>query len=466
MGASVALSKERRDALPAEMFAVPDRRLIPIHDDRHVRMARAQIDQMRDLSASERLAGKGHISRRAAELGIDDFESVTFEMQAMALAVPDEEHPNKMPFTGILTRVDESSDAPPGGSTGKCVFIPSAVAEAALGSLLGMGVDCTEDFSGHDSRFKIGLITEATISGNALHIAGFLYANDFPEECARIKKEKSKLGFSYECKVAISDKDADPWVVDRIVFTGAAVLYKDKAAYRTTSLAAQAELESEMELKDIAAAIDKLTASVATVVTTVEAQSKEIKDLKAGRGASLAGPIIDQVQPHVAACNACASAMEAAGVGDHPTKGHARMLRHVAAHMSAAAVSGHVPHIYRDSDYFSDSRVEANEAEVKAAKEKDDKAAADLKATQDLLASIQTELKDLKAKAFTQAEPPARRTVTPEVTALLTKIGLTASETDKLTVHNVDKTLEAAGIKGPAAIAAKLKMRQEGLLAA
>jgi hypothetical protein len=72
-------------------------------------------------------------------------------------------------------------------------------------------------------------------------------------------------------------------------------------------------------------------------------------ELNSGRGASLAGPIIDQVRPHVDACNACADAMEAAGIGGHLVHGHAAVLRRVAAHMAAEAAAGRLPHVYHES---------------------------------------------------------------------------------------------------------------------
>ena len=466
----MALSKAERDAMPPEMFAVPHRKQLPLHDERHVRMANGQLLHVK-LTAAERRAATENVLRRAAELGIDTsewgLESVTFELHAMSLDMPTEEHPNRMPFTGILTRVDEASDEPPGGAAGKRVFIPKEVAQVALPTLMGMGVDTTPEFDGHDAQFKIGVITEATIEGNAVHIAGFLYASDFPEECARIKSEKNRLGFSYECKVAISDKNADPWVVDRIIFTGAAILYKDKAAYRTTSLAAKADLENEMELKDIAAAVEKLSASLATIGAAVTAQGEDLKTLKAGKGASLAGPIVDQAMPHVGACNACADAMEAAGIGTHPTHGHAAVLRRVGAHILHAATMGKLPHIYRDHSYFGGDGVEAA-TETPEAKASREKTAADLKAAQDSIAALTTKLADMTAaaaKAQESTKNPDRKTLSNGAQALLSKFNVKDGE--QITAANVDEILKAAGVPtGHQTIAAKLKLRAEGLLAA
>jgi cell division protein FtsB len=448
----MSLTREQRDALPDSDFAIPGQRRLPLHDDRHVRMARSQIDAMKGLTAAERAEGKARIAARVAALGIDEVR-ITFEMQAMAIAVPEEAHPNRLPFTGILTRVDEPSDNPPGGANGKRVYIPSPVAEAALDTLALMGVDCTEDFSGHDARFKIGVITEARIKGNAVEIAGFLYRDDFPEECARIQKEKSSLGFSYECKVSISDMDADPWVVDRIIFTGAAILYKEKAAYRTTSLAATAAQETAMTADEL----KKLHDTLAALAASVTSISDKVNKLEAGKGASLAGPIIDQAMPHVGACNAAADAMEAAGIGTHPTRGHAAVLRRVGAHILHGATMGKLPHIFNDHSYFEHG-MEAS-AEDKAAKAKQE---ADLKALQDTIAGLNTQLADLKAAAAKTTETaPARKTAPGK--SLLDKYGLQATDDATISIGVVDKALEAAGVRGVKAIEAKLAMHQQGI---
>jgi len=89
-----------------------------------------------------------------------------------------------------------------------------------------------------------------------------------------------------------------------------------------------------------------------------------------------------------------------------------------------------------------------------------------LKALQDLVAGINTQLADLKAAAEKNATAPDRKTISPEVTALIAKLGLSAqADAGKLTIADVDKTLEAGGITGSAAIAAKLKIRSAGLIA-
>src|SRR5437588_5502714 len=76
-------------------------------------------------------------------------------------------HPNRMPFRGVLTILDASSDRPPAGARGHRVVLTRAAAEAALPSLIGMAVDFTAGFDGHDARRKVGIITSAEIVSGA-----------------------------------------------------------------------------------------------------------------------------------------------------------------------------------------------------------------------------------------------------------------------------------------------------------
>lgn len=458
------LDKAARDALPDEHFAVPGKRKLPIPDAHHTRLAWTQVDRTEGLSPDERRVAKERIKRRAHELGIstDDWHvtaSIAFE--AMALEMPTVDgHPNRKPFRGVLTRIDQASDAPPGGASGKRTLIPKDVAESALPSLLGMAVDYTPDFDGHDRRSKIGLITGAEIVGDAIEIEGFFYAKDFPSEVAAICAEKSALGFSYECDARIQDTEADVWTLSHCVFTGAAVLYKHLAAYTTTSLAAQAAQELEMTKEEMLAILAEANKPTADAIAALTSKVNEIE----AKGASLGGPIIDQVKPHVDALNAAADAMEKAGVGVHATAGHVGVVRRVAAHMAAAAVSGNVPHIYRDHDYLPSASVEAGAA--KTDKAIADAVAAAIKPVTEQLEAANTKVKDLEAKAFKNAEQPQRATLSPQIMTLLAKGGVKVEDMGdkKLSVAEVDKVLDAAGLTGQKRIEAKLKMRHEGLM--
>ncbi len=87
------------------------------------------------------------------------------------------------------------------------------------------------------------MITRAEIAGRVIEVGGFLYAKDFPEIVAEIGRPgsvggRAGLGMSYEIADAlVEDIKASVWVLNRVTFTGAAVLRRDKAAYFSTWIA-------------------------------------------------------------------------------------------------------------------------------------------------------------------------------------------------------------------------------------
>jgi hypothetical protein len=168
-------------------------------------------------------------------------ESMAIEMPAVHA------HPNRAAFRGVLTTVDVASDKSPSGARGHRVLLTRRAAEAAIPSLMGMGLGYSPSLDRHDARRKIGVITRAEIVGRTIEIGGFLYARDFPEIVAEIgrpghsgaapraRPERAGLGMSYEITDAlVEDITASVWVLNRVTFTGAAVLRRDKAAYRST----------------------------------------------------------------------------------------------------------------------------------------------------------------------------------------------------------------------------------------
>ena len=124
------LTKEERDKLPAEHFALPDKRELPIHDETHTRLAWSIGRVGRTTcSSAERTEARRNIRRHAKELGIDTSDwgikvKATFRLEAMSLDIPAViDHPNRMPFSGVLTRVGVPSDMAPHGSNGKRVLL-------------------------------------------------------------------------------------------------------------------------------------------------------------------------------------------------------------------------------------------------------------------------------------------------------------------------------------------------------
>jgi len=75
------------------------------------------------------------------------------------------------------------------------------------------------------------------LAGNELKVRGYIYARDFPEVTETILARGSEaMGMSYELADArVEDMRAEIWKLTRVTFTGAAILLREKAAYRGTS---------------------------------------------------------------------------------------------------------------------------------------------------------------------------------------------------------------------------------------
>jgi hypothetical protein len=179
-------------------------------------------------------------------------------MRAMAVEFPQVHgHPNRLPFEGVLTLVDVASDKAPSGARGHRVILSRAAAEAALPSLLGMAVDYKAGWDGHDARQKCGIITSAELDGNRLTVAGFVFSRDFPEieqklmqACHPERAERVEgMGMSYELAEAnVADMSAQVWTLTRATFTGAAILLREKAAYRDTSFTLHASKAARQQV--------------------------------------------------------------------------------------------------------------------------------------------------------------------------------------------------------------------------
>lgn len=170
------------------------------------------------------------------------------QLHAMAVDFPEVHgHPNRLPFEGVLTLVDVASDKAPSGSRGHRVVLTRDAAQEALPSLLGMAVGYKAGWDGHDARQKCGIITAAELEGQRLMVRGFLFARDFPEFAPANARdagnvagsnplEDGAMGMSYELADAhVADMRASVWTLTRATFTGAAILLREKAAYRSTS---------------------------------------------------------------------------------------------------------------------------------------------------------------------------------------------------------------------------------------
>lgn len=149
-------------------------------------------------------------------------------------------HLNRLPFKGVLCRIDVASDAAPHGSGGRRVVVTRAAAQTAVSSLVGQGINAAPGLRAHAPTAKCGVITAARVAGDRIEIEGHLWALDLPEITASIRSRTVDLGLSFEAS-DVQAAAGDPMVVTRCTFTGASVLLRTDAAWRSTSLAAAAQ---------------------------------------------------------------------------------------------------------------------------------------------------------------------------------------------------------------------------------
>lgn len=462
------LTKAERDRLPETDFAVPSKRVLLINDEQSTRLAWNNVPRVAGLTYTDRKAARERIIARAPQFNIDTsqwtkgeahsarlWSPLSIAAAGIELAALNDNHPNKMPFSGILTQLDQPSNSPPKGSSGRRIQVSLEAAERALPSLINMAVNYKPDFTGHQPQLKIGVITAARIDGKAIRIEGFIYARDFPEAAAEIRRRKDDLGFSFEAAdVYVTDPDADILEVQALTFTGAAILEKSLAAYRSTSLAAETADDDppsegfKMD-DDVKTKFDTIEGNLTKLGTDLTAAIKGITD---GLQAQSTGRIA-AVTPLAEGLEAQAAKMEAAGVGTHPTHGHVRHLRTMASALRADAAAGTMPQRFDGISAEGDRTPPANAMETAIT--------AAMKTVTDQLAAFGTQINDLKAAAAAGGvQPPPRKTVPPEVTALLSKHGIAAEADGKIQISKLDAALKTANITGGRAIELK------GILAA
>lgn len=236
----------------------------------------------------------------------------TLMFQSFALQAADTSNPNQVPFSGVVTRLDQPSDGAPGGSFGRKVIIPSAAAAEMVETLVYMPVNLAFGMSSHSQRDIVGVITKSWLEGSEWHVSGYLYGKNVPEQVDKIKAEKDSLGMSIEItNITWENVFARVLVMQSGTATGAAILYKNRAAFQTTSLAASkssevkpmegilAQILAAMEAmkanqSNFAANLDKaivgLTTSFAQVATAMTAAADAIKAANAVQAQATAAP--------------------------------------------------------------------------------------------------------------------------------------------------------------------------------
>jgi hypothetical protein len=150
-------------------------------------------------------------------------------------------------FSGVLAQVDRESDRAPIGSAGRRVLLTSDAALRALPSLIGAPVSYWANGEGHHPSWKkraaaaIGTVTEARVTDGEIRVAGCLGALP-PEAVEEMRRRVPQLGMSYELTdCAVEDMRASVWRLTEVTFDGAAIVLRERAAYRGTSFELKAE---------------------------------------------------------------------------------------------------------------------------------------------------------------------------------------------------------------------------------
>ena len=197
---------------------------------------------------------------------------------------------NWLPLTGTCLFTDKPSDGIPSGGLDKPVRFPTEEVDKSMATMNDMGIDCewpddfwdgTEDaFSGHDDRFKIGVVKSTTRKDNEMVISGGLWCNDFADICSMYTSAKASLGFSVEVYFNVIDR-GEYYDATDIEFTGVAILFSNLAAFKDTYIAAKAKQGgisnmTKEEMKEL------LDAQKVDFSAQVEKLTKQIEDLAVG----------------------------------------------------------------------------------------------------------------------------------------------------------------------------------------
>ena len=104
----------------------------------------------------------------------------------------------------------------------------------AIPTLIGMGINFSTG-KRHNPENKQGIIDSAWIQGQKLCVAGYIFGRDCPSVLKSISACVDAWGMSYELHDAhVDDLYAETCRLNRVTFTGASVILKSEASYKTT----------------------------------------------------------------------------------------------------------------------------------------------------------------------------------------------------------------------------------------
>lgn len=217
---------------------------------------------------------------------------------SLKLSDNNQKHCNKLPFKGTVMKLDTPSEGSPYNAYHivKPIMLSKKEAMKSVNTMNFMGIDCvwadddedtSDDMTGHDVRFKIGVISSCYVEGSELKVEGFIYASDFPDIVDYIKQNKSEIGFSVEmlCK---AEELYDYINVTDVEFTGVAMLFKDCAAYQSTYIdyiaAQRKDIKNKMDetkVKELLAEQNKvLCEAVGKLIEPLKADVEKLKEAK------------------------------------------------------------------------------------------------------------------------------------------------------------------------------------------
>lgn len=198
------------------------------------------------------------------------------------------DHDNQMLFTATIMTLDEFSTAPPHGSNGNLVLLPTEEALQSADSMTLMGINCVWDnvccpselLSGHDGRSIVGVVKRAYVEDGKLKIDGIIYKDNFPDLADFIKNTVESIGFSIEAYCNYEEIEGGYKMKD-VEFTGVAMLFKEEAAYKKTEiekLVAKGEEMTKEEILQIANEVaDNVVANKIAEFKASEEKRLEVK---------------------------------------------------------------------------------------------------------------------------------------------------------------------------------------------
>lgn len=183
------------------------------------------------------------------------------KLNVVSFSVAQSENPDFMNFNAVVGYVDTPTDATPGGGIKDYRLVISSEG-IDVQSLVGSGVnvawydgwfnDPSDSLKGHDVRFKVGVINSAQVVGNEIRVSGHLWKYDFPDVCDTIECAKDSLGCSVEAYFDGCRHDDEAKIITGFGarFTGVAILYKNKAAFKSTKVMCSIQEQEEDNLNE------------------------------------------------------------------------------------------------------------------------------------------------------------------------------------------------------------------------